>query len=153
VQLLGDLPAGVAGHPVLLVDDIVDTRRSIAYAAAALHRCGIGELWTCALIDKPQRRQIEIAIDFVGFSVPDCSSSATAPITPRSIAICPISALSNDRASAGTAAPRLRGEGRHRREHHEREQEMTPGAVAKLTRSWSLLDPVRARPKLYRDAG
>ena len=34
-------------------------------------RCGIGELWTCALIDKPQRRQIEIAIDFVGFSVPD----------------------------------------------------------------------------------
>ena len=91
MQLLGDLPAGVAGHPVLLVDDIVDTRRSIAYAAAALHRCRIGELWTCALIDKPQRQQIEIAIDFVGFSVPDCSSSATAPITPRSIAICPIS--------------------------------------------------------------
>ena len=71
MQLLGDLPAGVAGHPVLLVDDIVDTRRSIAYAAAALHRCRIGELWTCALIDKPQRQQIEIAIDFVGFSVPD----------------------------------------------------------------------------------
>ena len=71
VQLLGDLPAGHAGRPVLLVDDIVDTGRSIAYAAAALRRCGIGELWTCALIDKPQQRQIEIAIDFVGFSVPD----------------------------------------------------------------------------------
>jgi len=70
VQLLGDVPAGLAGRPVLLVDDIVDTGRSIAYAAA-LHRCGGGELWTCALLDKPQRRQIGIAIDFVGFSVPD----------------------------------------------------------------------------------
>jgi len=63
--------SGLAGRPVLLVDDIVDTGRSIAYAAAELHRCGIRELWICALIDKPQRRQIEIAIDFVGFSVPD----------------------------------------------------------------------------------
>jgi hypoxanthine phosphoribosyltransferase len=71
VQILGDVPAGLAGRPVLLVDDIVDTGRSIAYVAAELYRRGIGELWICALIDKPQRRQIEIAIDFVGFSVPD----------------------------------------------------------------------------------
>ena len=65
VQLLGDVPAGLAGRRVLLVDDIVDTGRSIAYAVAELHRRGIGELWTCVLLDKPQRRQIEIAIDFV----------------------------------------------------------------------------------------
>jgi len=49
VQLLGDVPAGLAGRPVLLVDDIVDTGRSIAYAAAELHRCGIGELRTVAV--------------------------------------------------------------------------------------------------------
>ena len=65
VQLLGDVPAGLTGRQVLIVDDIVDTGRSIAYAVAELHRCGIGELWTCVLLDKPQRRQIEIAIDFV----------------------------------------------------------------------------------------
>jgi len=40
VQLLGDIPAGLAGRPVLLVDDIVDTGRSIAYAAAKLRRHG-----------------------------------------------------------------------------------------------------------------
>src|SRR5215468_10940186 len=34
VQLLGDVPAGLAGRPVLLVDDIVDTGRSMAYGAA-----------------------------------------------------------------------------------------------------------------------
>ncbi len=71
VQLLGDVPADLAGRPVLLVDDIVDTGRSIAYAAAQLRRRGIGDLWTCALLDKPRRREIEVAIDFVGFSIGD----------------------------------------------------------------------------------
>jgi hypoxanthine phosphoribosyltransferase len=71
VQLIGDAPRGLAGRPVLLVDDIVDTGRSIAYAAGELRRGQVGELWTCALLDKPQRRQIEFAIDFVGFSVAD----------------------------------------------------------------------------------
>jgi hypoxanthine phosphoribosyltransferase len=71
VRLLGDIPADLAGRPVLLVDDIVDTGRSIAYAAAQLHRRGIGHLWICALLDKPQRREIEVAIDFVGFSIGD----------------------------------------------------------------------------------
>ena len=71
VQLLGDIPADLAGRPALLVDDIVDTGRSIAYAAAQLRERGIGDLWTCALLDKPQRREIELAIDFVGFSIGD----------------------------------------------------------------------------------
>ena len=71
VQLLGDIPAGLTGRPVLLVDDIVDTGRSIAVAAAQLRQHGIGNLWICALLDKPQRREIEIAIDFVGFTVGD----------------------------------------------------------------------------------
>ena len=71
VQLLGDIPADLAGRPVLLVDDIVDTGRSIAYAAAQLRQSGIGDLWTCALLDKPQRREIEVAIDFIGFTIPN----------------------------------------------------------------------------------
>ena len=71
VQLIGDVPVGLAGRPVLLIDDIFDTGHSIAYAAAELRRCQVGKLWTCALLDKPQRRQIAFAIDFVGFSVAD----------------------------------------------------------------------------------
>ena len=55
----------------MLVDDIVDTGRSIAYAATQLRRRGIGDFWICALLDKPQRREIEVAIDFVGFSIRD----------------------------------------------------------------------------------
>jgi hypoxanthine phosphoribosyltransferase len=71
VQLLGDIPGGLTGRPVLLVDDIVDTGRSIAYAAAQLRRRGVSDLWICALLDKPPRREIEVTIDFVGFTVGD----------------------------------------------------------------------------------
>ena len=56
VQLLGDVPPDLAGRPILLVDDIVDTGRSIAYAAGRLREHGIGNLWTCALLDKPRNR-------------------------------------------------------------------------------------------------
>jgi hypoxanthine phosphoribosyltransferase len=71
VQLLGEIPAALAGRPVLLVDDIVDTGRSIAYASAQLRESEVGALWTCVLLDKPQRRQVEVAIDFVGFTIAD----------------------------------------------------------------------------------
>jgi hypoxanthine phosphoribosyltransferase len=71
VQLVGDVPSGLVGRPVLLVDDIVDTGRSIAYAAAQLRQRAIGNLWICALLDKPQRRELEVPIDFVGFSIGD----------------------------------------------------------------------------------
>jgi hypoxanthine phosphoribosyltransferase len=71
VHLLSDIPTNIVGRRVLLVDDIVDTGRSIAYATALLHQREIGELWTCALLDKPERRQIDVKVDFVGFPVCD----------------------------------------------------------------------------------
>jgi hypoxanthine phosphoribosyltransferase len=71
VHLIGDIPEGLAGRRVLLVDDIVDTGRSIAYAAALLRQRGIGELLTCALLDKATRREVSVELDFVGFSIGD----------------------------------------------------------------------------------
>jgi hypoxanthine phosphoribosyltransferase len=71
VRVLGELPQGLAGRRVLLVDDVADTGRSIAYAAALLRERRIGGLWTCVLIDKPARRQVAVAVDFAGFVVGD----------------------------------------------------------------------------------
>src|SRR5215468_1286612 len=51
VQLVGDIPTDLKGRPVLIVDDIVDTGRSITYAAVQLRQCGINDLWICALLD------------------------------------------------------------------------------------------------------
>lgn len=71
VHLLGDIPTDLAGRRVLIVDDIADTGRSIAYATGLLHQHGISNLWTYALLDKPERREVDINIDFVGFSIAD----------------------------------------------------------------------------------
>lgn len=71
VKMHGGIPANLTGRPVLLVDDIVDTGRSIAFATAQLRQQGIGDLWTCALLEKPWRREIEVAIDFIGFTIGD----------------------------------------------------------------------------------
>jgi hypoxanthine phosphoribosyltransferase len=69
VHLLADVPSDLAGRRVLLVDDIVDTGRSVAYAGTLLQQRGIGDLWTCALLDKPERREVAVRVDFVGFSI------------------------------------------------------------------------------------
>ncbi len=69
VRLLGDIPTDIAGRRVLLIDDIVDTGRSIAFAVALLRQRKIGALWTCALLDKPERREVDVSIDFVGFRI------------------------------------------------------------------------------------
>ena len=69
VHLIGDIPTDIAKQQVLLVDDIVDTGRSIAYAKALMQQRDVGQLWTCALIDKPSRREVEVTADFVGFTV------------------------------------------------------------------------------------
>ncbi len=69
VHLLGDIPTDIAGQDVLLVDDIVDTGRSIAYAQALLQQREVARVLTCALIDKPSRREIEVPVEFIGFTV------------------------------------------------------------------------------------
>jgi hypoxanthine phosphoribosyltransferase len=71
VTLKGDAPSDIEGRNILLIDDIVDTGRSIAFAADLLRRRKIGGLWTCALLDKPQRREVEAPVDFVGFRIED----------------------------------------------------------------------------------
>ena len=92
VLLLGDVPRDFEARAVLLVDDIVDTGLSMAYGKRLLTERHASQVRTCALLDKPSRRQVEVAIDFVGFEIPTCSWSATASTTPSSTAICRISA-------------------------------------------------------------
>jgi hypoxanthine phosphoribosyltransferase len=71
VHLIGDVPTDISGRDVLLVDDIVDTGRSVAYARALLEQRDVANLWTCALVDKPSRREVDVTLDFVGFTIND----------------------------------------------------------------------------------
>ncbi len=71
VHLVKGFSADVRGRRVLLVDDILDTGRTLSYARAWLGRRGAVEVRMCALLDKPARRVSSVSADYVGFSVPD----------------------------------------------------------------------------------
>ena len=71
VSLMGDAPAGVKGEPVLLVDDIQDTGRTLAFTREFLLERGADRVWTCTLLDKPSRREVGGNCDFTGFVIPD----------------------------------------------------------------------------------
>lgn len=71
VLLLRDLRASVANRQVLLVDDILDTGRTLNFAHALLQDRGPAGLRTCVFLDKPARRVEPFRADYVGFTVPD----------------------------------------------------------------------------------
>ena len=61
----------VAGQDVLVVEDIVDTGATTAAVLRYLRRHRPASLGLCALLDKPSRRQVDVAVDYVGITVPD----------------------------------------------------------------------------------
>lgn len=61
----------LTGQHVLLVDDIVDTGRTLQQLQAALLTHRPASLQTCVLLDKPSRREVAVTVDWVGFTVPD----------------------------------------------------------------------------------
>ncbi len=71
VVLIGDYPDVNDDRTVLLVDDIVDTGNSLTYAVKLLKASGRERIMTCTLLDKPSRREADIEVDFVGFTIPD----------------------------------------------------------------------------------
>jgi hypoxanthine phosphoribosyltransferase len=71
VRLIVETELDLAGRAVLLVDDIVDSGRTLLYARDVLRERGVSTILTCALVDKPSRREVAIEPDFVGFTVPD----------------------------------------------------------------------------------
>jgi hypoxanthine phosphoribosyltransferase len=69
VRPVGEIVDDVAGRDVLIVDDIVDTGRSLVTARSLLLEGGAAT--TCVLLDKPSRREVQATPDFVGFTIDD----------------------------------------------------------------------------------
>jgi hypoxanthine phosphoribosyltransferase len=67
IRLIKDLDSPVTGKNVLLVEDIVDTGNTIAWLRKHLQDRGAASIKLCALIDKQERRQQEVKIDYCGF--------------------------------------------------------------------------------------
>lgn len=71
VRIVRDLVMSIEGRDVLLVDDILDTGRTLSAAREILLERGARSVKLCALLDKPSRRIAPIESDFTGFTVPN----------------------------------------------------------------------------------
>jgi hypoxanthine phosphoribosyltransferase len=71
VRLIKDLDYGLQGRNVVIVEDIVDTGLTLHYLQEILRARGPKSLRTACLLSKPSRRQIDVRVDYIGFTIED----------------------------------------------------------------------------------
>ncbi|OYW50551.1 MAG: hypoxanthine phosphoribosyltransferase [Rhizobiales bacterium 17-65-6] len=71
VDILRDVQSEVRGRDVLLVDDILESGRTLAFAKDLLAARGARRVLVCVLLEKPGKRAVQIDADFIGFECPD----------------------------------------------------------------------------------
>ncbi|MBP3352944.1 MAG: hypoxanthine phosphoribosyltransferase [Lachnospiraceae bacterium] len=71
VKIVKDLDEAIQGKDVLVVEDIVDSGRTLSYLMEMLRDRKPASLKLCTLLDKPDRRVIEVPVDYTGFQIPD----------------------------------------------------------------------------------
>lgn len=71
VKIVKDLDAPLAGKDVIVVEDIVDTGHTLSYLLEMLKGREPESLKLCTLLDKPDRREVEVPVDYTGFVIPD----------------------------------------------------------------------------------
>ena len=71
VRILMDLERNIQGRHVLIVEDIIDTGRTLNYIIQNLRTRGPASIKICTLLNKPARRLLDIPLDYVGFVIPD----------------------------------------------------------------------------------
>ena len=71
VRIMKDLDVPIEGRDILVVEDIVDTGLTLSYLLANLQSRGAASVKLVALLDKFERRQRDVNIDYLGFPIPD----------------------------------------------------------------------------------
>ena len=71
VQILKDLEDSIEGQHVLIVEDIIDSGHTLAYLRRLLLARNPTSLRICALLDKKERREADVPVDYVGFVIPN----------------------------------------------------------------------------------
>jgi hypoxanthine phosphoribosyltransferase len=71
VKIKKDLEENIEGRDVLIVEDIIDTGFTLSKVTEILKLREPKSLRICTLLDKPDRREVEVNVDFVGFKIPD----------------------------------------------------------------------------------
>jgi hypoxanthine phosphoribosyltransferase len=71
VRIIQDLETTIKDRDVLLVEDIVDTGHTLAQVQKILLTRAPKTLSVCTLLNKPSRREVDVAVDWIGFDIPD----------------------------------------------------------------------------------
>ena len=71
VKIVKDLDDSIRDKEVLVVEDIIDSGRTLSYLMAMLQDRGPKSLHLCTLLDKPDRRVVDVDVDYTGFRIPD----------------------------------------------------------------------------------
>ncbi len=71
VRILKDLDVNIAGRDVLVVEDIIDSGLTLSYLLRTLKARKPASLEICALLTKPERREIDVPVRYVGFEIPN----------------------------------------------------------------------------------
>jgi hypoxanthine phosphoribosyltransferase len=71
VRILKDLDINVAGRDVLVVEDIIDSGLTLSYLMRNLRARKPESLEVCALLTKPERREIDVPVRYIGFEIPN----------------------------------------------------------------------------------
>ena len=71
VRILKDLDGSIEGRDVLIVEDIIDSGRTLHYLLRNLNARNPKSLEVCALLTKPDRRRVDLPIKYVGFEIPN----------------------------------------------------------------------------------
>ena len=71
VEITRDITDSVLGANILLIDDILESGRTLAFAQKLLLERGAAQVRACVLLDKHQKHEVEVRADYVGFSIGD----------------------------------------------------------------------------------
>ena len=71
ITIKKDLEESIEGRNVIVIEDIIDTGRTLRYLLDDLSTRGPKSLKLCAMLDKPDRRITDVAVDYTGFEIPD----------------------------------------------------------------------------------
>ena len=71
VKLIKDLDEPINGKDVLIVEDIIDSGRTLNYLLKNLSSRQPNSIRLCTMLDKPERREVDVEVDYQGFRIPD----------------------------------------------------------------------------------
>ena len=71
MQVIADITTDINGKDVIIVEDIIDSGKTLAYFIKMLEKQNPASIKICAFLDKKERREVDIKVDYVGFDIPN----------------------------------------------------------------------------------